>query len=348
LFTRQWNTLGVGMVEVSMNGVRLLLSRTLVISVCTAGLAAAPAHPPTTAPADAPSPLMQELQTRFDVGDYDGVLRTISHALSQGPKALEGISKHTLLEMRGEAELRLKQTEAAAAAFRDASKATEDPQLSAIDSATELLIRRTRMQKYTPKPPPGQDKQPAPIEVIPADQRKLALRAFFADEWAAVAPKMKAAKDGTSVVVIMDAINAMKSHQLPTLDLAANGNDDQTRQAVTGLKDHAAELLSKGLEKLGKREQEITSAANEIIHQQVMVPGPQGLEPQDLARRRGLRGSERQELDGISRTASQIAEAARALIAGLGDKTAADDLLEQANDIIQRANKAINADYGHA
>ena len=331
-----------------MRHVRLLLPGTILIAMCSAGIAAAPAPPPTTAPADAPSPLMQELQTRFDLGDYDGVLRTISHAMTQGPKGIQGTSKHTLLEMRGEAEMRLKQTEAAATAFREAAKATEDPEKSAIDSAMELLLHRTKQLKYTPKKAPDADKQPAPIDVLAADQRKLALRAFFADEWGAAAPKLKAAKDGTNVLAIMDAVQAMKSHQLQTLDLAANGNDDQTRQAVEGLRNHAAELLSKGLEKLGKREQEITSAANEIIHQQVMVPGPQGLQPQDLARRHGLQGSDRQELQGIARTASQIAEAVRELIAGLGDKTAADDLLEQANDVIQRANKAINADYGHA
>lgn len=331
-----------------MRYVRLLFPSMFLLATGPAGLLAAPAPAPATAPSDAPSPLMQELKTRFDLGDYDGVLRTISHATAQGPKAMEGTSKHTLLEMRAEAELRLKRTDAAEGTFREAAKATDDADKSATDSAMELMLRHTKLLKYTPKKGRDADTQPAAIDVLAADQRKLALRAFFADEWAAVAPKLKAAKEGTSVVVIMEAVKAMQSHQLLVLDRAANGNDDQTRQAVTGLKDHAAELLSKGLEKLGKREQEITSAANEIIHQQVMVQGPYGLQPQDLARRRGLRANDRQELQGMSRMASQIAVAVRELIAGLGDKTAADDLLEQANDVIQRANKAINADYSHA
>jgi hypothetical protein len=100
---------------------------------------------------------------------------------------------------------------------------------------------------------------------------------------------------------------------------------------------------------MGKREQEITSEANEIVHQQVMVPGPTGnMVPTDLPRRRGLQGDAMQQLQGMSRTAAQIAAAARQLIGDLGDKTVADDLVEQANDIIQRAEKALRADYTHA
>lgn len=336
-----------------MRKVRLLVSGMIAVVAAGASLssgAAAPAPPPTTNPAAADSPVMQEIQTRFEVGDYDGVLRTIAHALSQGPRGMEGTSKHQLLEMRGEASLRLKHIESAEAAFYEASKATENPDKSALDLATEILIKRSRLLKYTPKPASEDERQKPPIDIVAPDQRKLALRALFADEWTTLSPKLKAAKEGVSVVVIMDAIRAMKSHQLPTLDLAANGNDDQTRQAVTGLRDHAGELLSKGLENLGKREQEITSAANEIIHQQVAVPSGGiggGYQMQDRPRRQGLTGNDRQELQQISRQASQIAAAVQDLIAGLGDKTAAEDLLEQANDIVQRAKKAIEADYSH-
>lgn len=302
------------------------------------------------APATAPSslPTMDEIHTRFGVGDYDGVLRAINHLTSLGGKAAEGLDKHELLTTRGEALLRLKQPEAAAMAFHQASKATDDPDRSAVDLATEILIRHAKQSEYVPKPVSSSAPKPAPLSIIAPDKRKLALRALFSDEWATAAPSLKAAKTADSLVVIANAAKLVRSLQLDLLDRVANGNDDQTRQSVTGLRDHAAELMSKALEKLGKREQEITSSANEIIHQQVMTQGPQGLQPTDLARRRGLQGADRQDLQMISRTASQIAVAAREIVAGLGDKTAADDLAEQANDIIQRATKAINADYSHA
>lgn len=319
-------------------------------SACLAAPAAsAPAGPPT----------MEEIHTRFELGDYDGVLRDINHVLPLGGKAGEGYDKHELLTLRGESELRLKQTEAAANAFRQASKATDDPQKSSVDLATEILIRRSKQNAYTPKTA-GPATKPvagvasatggamAPISIVEPDKRKLAFRALFNDEWAAAAPTLKAAKSAESLKVITSAAKTIQSRQLDLLDTVANGNDEQTKDALTGLRSHAAELMSKALEKLGKREQEITSSANEIIHQQVMNQGPYGRQPGDLPRRRGLQGNDRQELTGIAQTATQIGAAAREIVGGLGDKSAADDLADQASDVVQRAKKALDADYSHA
>jgi hypothetical protein len=306
------------------------------VSACFAAPATAPALPTT-----------EEIHARFDLGDYTGVLRDLNHVLSLGGKAIEGYDKHELLTLRGETHLRLKQTDAAAAAFRQAAKATDDPQKSNVDLATEILIHRSAQLAYTPKIV-GAGEKHTPISIIEPDNRKLAFRAVFNDEWAAAAPSLKTAKASYSLVVIASAVKTIQSRQLGLLDTVANGNDDQTKQTITGLRDHAAELMSKALEKLGKREQEITSAANEIVHQQVMQQGPFGLQPSDLPRRRGLQGTDRQDLTGIGRTATQIGAAAREIVGGLGDKSAADDLAEQANDIVQRAKKALEADYSHA
>jgi hypothetical protein len=291
---------------------------------------------------------MDELKVRFDAGDYQGVLRITSQSLALGGKAADGLDKHLLQTTRAEALLRLKQVTQSAQAFHQAAKLTDDHEKSATDLATEILLHQSKQQQYTPRIVPQGEKS-VPIDVVNLAHRKLAMRALFSDEWAIAAPKIKAGKEATSLVVISTAVKAIQSQQLDLLDLVANGNDDQTKEAISKLRDHSAELISKALEKLGKREQEITSEANEIVHQQVMVPAPGGgFTPTDLPRRRGLVGDARQELDGISRAAAQIAAAAQQLVADLGDKTAAGDLLEQANDIVQRADKAIRADYSHA
>lgn len=322
-----------------MRGLRLFgIALICGASACFAGPA------PATAPAP---PSMEEIHTRFELGDYDAVLRSLNHLLSLGGKAAEGYDKHELLTLRGETHLRMKQTDAAVNAFRQAAKATDDPQKSAVDLATEILIRRSKQSEYTPKAATAGQK-PVAMSIIEPEKRKLAFRALFNDEWAAVAPSLKSAKASDSLVVIASAVKTIQSRQLDMLDTVANGNDDQTKQAVNGLRDHAAELMSKALEKLGKHEQEIASLANEIVHQQVMTNGPYGRQPTDMPRRRGLQGNDRQELQGIANSATQIGVAAREIVGGLGDKTAADDLAEQANDVVQRAKRALDADYSHA
>jgi hypothetical protein len=135
-----------------------LLNSVILLALCCLPIRASMAEvTPTTGPTVESSPLLDELHTRFNVGDYTGVLRTVAHALSQGEKGMQGVSKHTLLLMRAESELRLKQTDAAATAFREASKATDDPHTSALDAATALLVVRSRQLKYTPRTSPVAD-----------------------------------------------------------------------------------------------------------------------------------------------------------------------------------------------
>jgi hypothetical protein len=301
-----------------------------------------------TADTSSPSAKADEIKARFEAEDYGGVLRESAHLLSSGKKGTEGVDLHAINLFRAESLLQLKQTDAAAQAFHQAAKATDDPGVAAVDLATEMLVHRSRQQQYTPKIV-AKNEKPAPIDILAAGPRKQAIAALFNDEWATVAPKLKSAQDGTSLVLIASTIKTINAQQLPTLDLAAHNNGEQTKQAIETLRKHAQELMSKALERMGKQEQEIIADANEIVHQQVMMPdGRGGYVPQDLPRRRGLQGTSRADLESMKRLAAQIAEAAKELLADLGDKTAAADLTEQAQDIVQRADKALRADYTRA
>ena len=292
-------------------------------------LAAAPANPP---------PTMDQIQGLYSKGDYDGTLRDIAHAMSLGGKAAESYDKHDLLVLRGEAELRLKQPSPAAVAFHQAAKETKDDDQAASARATEILIKKSRQLQYTPKTV-EKGKKPEPIDIVPADKRKDAMIALYTDELAAVTPRIRAAKEATSLTAIVSALKEVNARNLADLDIAAHGNNEATKQALTDLKDHASELMSKALDKLGKEVDRITSRAGE------MVSGQRGNYrtgvTQDVSHQRGLSAGDPQELKQIEQTATQIAVAAQELVAALGDKTAANDIIEQANDVKDKAEKTL-------
>ena len=290
---------------------------------------------------------MEEIQKHFDEGDYRGTLAEVSRALSLRGNAAEGLAKYDLIVMRAECELRMKQAEPAAASFHQAIRETKDEQQVADARATELLIRKSRQLVYTPRVLAKGDK-PEPIDIVDPKNRKRALRALYTDELAQVTPRIDAAKKGTSLTAIAQAARSIKDHDLPVLDRAAHGTVDDTRKTISDLKDRVQELTSKALEKLARRTDEITSMATETIRQQVPVRQPNGgISEQEFVRRRGLRGEDSQESKSIIKSCGQIAAATQELVAALGEKSDADDLLDQANEVQRRAEKTLRTDYGH-
>ena len=92
-----------------------------------------------------PLPSGDELRQQFDSGDYTGVLRGIGRVLALNPAKLSegGYDRFDLLMLRGESQLRLKQTSAALLTFHQAAKETKDPQQASVALATESLVRRS-------------------------------------------------------------------------------------------------------------------------------------------------------------------------------------------------------------
>ena len=322
---------------------RFLMACVLALA---AGGSAGRAAPATAQATQAPVPTMDQIQKHFDGGDYRGTLAEVSKALSLRGQAAEGLDKYDLIVMRGECELRMKQAEPAAASFHQAIRQTKDEQQAADARATELLIRKSRQLVYTPRVL-GKGEKSEPIDIVDPKSRKSALRALYTDELAQVTPRIDAARKGASLTVIAQAARSIKDHELATLDRAAHGTVDDTRKTVSDLKDRVQELTSKALEKLARRTDEISAMANETIRTEAPVrQGGGGIGQQEFIRRRGLTGQDSQELRSIIQTTGQIAAATQELVSALGEKSDADDLLEQANEVRQRADKALRADYG--
>lgn len=315
------------------------LTTVLLARFCVAAATSQPA---------AAAPTMGEIRDRFDSADYQGVLREIARALSLGGKAAEEYKKYDLLILRGEAELRLKQPEPAAVAFHQAGKETQDDQNAATALATELLIRHSRQLQYVPKiVEKGVKAQP--LDIVEAESRKNALQAMYADELAAVAPKVKAGQAATGLPAIVQAVKAVDEHHLFVLDQASNGNVDHTHKAVAALKDHAIKLISQTIKAYSKRVSDISLSANKRSLTKVTASnsssGGSSSSYQHAAR--GLQGTEGMELNSIARNAADITRAIQDLIVPIADKGEADDLLRDADLVRKDAIRTAQADYTH-
>src|SRR5436190_3879236 len=158
-------------------GATALLSISLLFSAC--GNAQTK---PLAALSSAPS--SAELHKLFDDENYAQFLKELPIAMSA--KDQSAYDRYDLLTLKGEALLKTKADAAAADAFRDAAKAAKSDDAASLARATELLVRRSRQELYTPAPHDrSQTASTAAIDIIEKESRKSAFAALYADEQAA-------------------------------------------------------------------------------------------------------------------------------------------------------------------
>jgi hypothetical protein len=269
---------------------------------------------------------MQEIQALFDAGDYNGVLRDVAHVLTLGGKAGEPYDKYELLVLRGETQLRLKLAPSAAAAFKQAAAQTKDVQKAAMATATDLLIRRSPQLQYTPRKTGG-GQHAEPIGIVDAKSRKQAMEALYVDERDAAAEAMAQGKKAVSLPQIAAAVKAIQAHSLVALDRATRGNVDDVKEATGDLRARTRELILAALDQMTRQEADISNAADKLIR----IPSGRAGEP-DMMQRRGLQGSDHQNLVAIVQNCKQIAQASVELMSVLSDLPAdATDLVAKAD-----------------
>ena len=310
----------------------------------------------TTKPAAAPAPTtrpasMHDIQAAFDAGDYRQVIRDAARALALKGKVADEYDRHDLLLLRAESLLRLNQTIPAATAFEQAAKeaANEKDRNDAL--AISLLLHRCggKVPKYTPqKVLKGQKHDP--IDVVDPEQRKLAMAALYFDESSAVAPDIKAAKSSTSLPPIAQALRAVNLHNVRMLELAANGNDNETKQSVADLKARAVELIAHVLERDSHRVEEIGESADQTVRQIVFIPQLNGPPiAQELFRRRGINVPETNELKAMDRECTQLSDVALGLGKALGEQenrgSETATLAQQADDLRVKCERILRTDY---
>jgi hypothetical protein len=332
----------------------------LLIALVSAGAQPAPKKDPATPkkdpaparpaaqPAQAdPLPTVESVQKALKENDAPEALKQVNRLLSLRGKAAEGLDKHELLTLKGEAHLRLKATEAAAAAFRQAAAATEDPQQQAVARATEALIKKSKQLAYTPKKIAKGDKA-EPVDVVDPDSRQKALAALFVDEVGPLLPKVEAAKNATSVVPMVKLMQAAR--EVEYLERAANGSADQVGGIVQTLGEQGRAMLAKVVERATKRVDRITTLANEMEQVAQVVPLNNGSYQRVLIpKRRGIKNDDVTELKGIIDALDEVVAQAKALAQAEGkDGDETEQLTDSAADLkvhVQRMLRIHNVEY---
>jgi hypothetical protein len=191
-------------------------------------------------------------------------------------KAADGYDKHELLRIKGETHLRMKASQPAISAFAEASKIAPDGPAAAVDIATELLLRKSGAGfNYQPKLKDKDDKTKSlpPVNVVDTEGRKKGIELLYADELAALTPKVTAAKEGRTLPPIMNALPDIRN--VRWLEMAATGSDGTTKTMVADLVNKAKKLLESGLEEMTESTDSIEKSSLEVITARVPVNDPQ-------------------------------------------------------------------------
>jgi hypothetical protein len=301
--------------------------------------------------ADTP-PSMSEIQQDYDAQKYQDVLKKVAQVLPAANKAGSEYDRAKLFELKAESHLRLKQQQPASEAFAQAAKAGSDEKQIAADTATALLVKRSQNLKYNPKQPTTKPVaaggKPEPIDIVDPKSRKEALQALFNDESKTVTAKAESLKKQTSLKPLMDGITQMA--ELRQLELAATESDATTRQIISGLGDHANQLMGTALKQMQEKVEQISTAANKTFSSQETVNGV----TQIVTTKRGINSNDAAALKDVVSTCKNISSACdefdKALQSGAtagagGGAVSFASTKGQADQISKRAEEVLNANY---
>jgi hypothetical protein len=285
-------------------------------------------------------------------GKHADVLKHVAKLIQLRGDAAKSYDRYELLCLRGEAALRGKANTMAMDAFSQASRATDDPQKQAVARATEILIRRSKPLGYVPRtaaPAGGEPrvaKAPAaaapkaqasqPIPIMEAADRKQAFAALFADEFAVVDPKVKAATKSNALPPVIDAIKSVGD--LRAVEIAANGSATQTKGITADMGAHAHMLIAGTLQPMEQRvEQCWESASRPTLTER-------GGNTYSLPGMWGLNSAEQNELKNVVATCEKV----QPIATELASVTDAAELIadaQMAQKLQARATEVLTYDY---
>lgn len=345
----RWNRLAIGVVLVSpLSGAAQVAAPAANPATSPAGPAAQPGTRPAP-PASKPVrpedilPSMADLHLLFEQEKYTDLMKHMPRLLTLRGKAAEPYNKWELYMLKFEAHMKLKATAPALATLRDASEITDDATRLAWCKSVELLIRRSKNFLYQPQP--MRKEKPPAIDIIDAENRKMALKALLTDELTVVKPRVDKALDSRSMVAIADAVSALQGFDV--LELAAGGGTDESKQMIAELRTRGIALMAKTVIAMQANQTQIDKNANELIRYVVNLPNFNGGFTQQVRyRKRGLENREYNDLKEMIRTTEQIIPNARGLAKATGGQVReVEDLITAAEDLLRKAERTLNADY---
>ncbi len=340
---------------------QLVIAVALVTPLAAAAQVAAPATRPAAVPtAIAPAtrpvlpatkpvrpedvlPSTADLHLLFEQEKYTDLAKHLPRLLSLRGKAAEPYNKWELYMLKFEMHMKVKAAAPALATLRDASEITDDATKLAWCKSVDLLIRRSKNFAYQPQP--MKKEKPPAIDIIDAENRKLALKALLTDELTVVKPKVDKALDSRSIVAIAEAVTALQGFDV--LELAAGGGNEESKAMIAELRTRGIALMAKTVIAMQTNQTQIDKNANELIRYVVNIPNFNGGVSQQVRyRKRGLETRDTNDLKDIIKTTEQIIPNARGLAKATGGQVReVEDLITAAEDLLRKAERTLNADY---
>ena len=333
--------------------------------------AANPKATPNTGAANAGTnalPTTDEIHQLFADGKYKETLQRLSRVLALKGEAAKAYDRHSLLRLKGEAQLKLKDVTGAAASFEQAAKEAPDDKARAVDLATQVVIKRSKNLTFMPTPKKGAkpgdkaaDKGPdkagdkaGPVDIADPAMRKHAFAALFAEQKAEVEPRVKGAKDAKTLPPVVDALQAAGG--LRNLELAATDDDAQVKAMVQELTARAEKMMGGAVRDMADAVTQIEESANRL--QEVLTPvrigpggagGGGGAYAERSYKKRGLTTPDIKDLRRVISDCQKLVPAAKELVDKLGESGEPfKQIGKDAVDVGNQAQKVLTTDYGSA
>ncbi len=194
--------------------------------------------------------------------------------LSHSARVHQGVSRYELLQVKGEALLRLKLFDAATDTYRSMAKLAPSVRQTRIDRATAALIDHSIAGYYTPQHRSEHGLGPMRINILPAGSRRQAMRAFYRDQWTILKPRLKAALHRSELGPLLRLFLPLR--QAVDMETAASrkavDNDSDSlrasrpaQAAVDSSTDRIVQLTSRGLKSMDSRIQAIVTSSHTLI-----------------------------------------------------------------------------------
>lgn len=284
-----------------------------------------------------PLPTADDIRSALESGDFPSAVRGANRLLSLKGELAEGVDRVEIYTLRGEAQLALKQRDAASTSFTSAATEATDRNKSAIATATALLIQKSPGLHYTPKHRAAIDAAATtqPIDILSEEGRKTAFLALYADERITLSANVKTATSATSLPPIVSALKSL--HRVQSLEIAATGSDVDTHGAVEDIQAHAISLLTSALSTIATQVQQISGQAHLLV-QNTDSSGAVH------TRQAGLSDFAISSLKHAISQAQRLADAA-SILGDLADKSDTSGVTTQAKAVSDQANALLTTDW---
>ncbi len=205
-------------------------------------------------------PTPDQIQKMIDAKAWVPALRAIGQILPPANAgAAANADRYSLLMMRGECLVQLKDSQTAVIAFDQAAIAAASLPQNEAARAMSLLLRKCPTLSYTPRT--GDNK--TPLDLTDPNARKRAMAALLADELPAVAARVNQAVTARTLPPILSVGPTLRD--LHALEQVGTGDDKQTLGLVQPLADRVYDLIDTDLNRVDTQVQSIRSAASRTV-----------------------------------------------------------------------------------